>query len=57
MEAHAGPAGLPDRQESMAAFWVRFRRPAEPAAPERYTTGRRTKVPAEQYPRDGFTDP
>jgi hypothetical protein len=25
--------------------------------PEPYTTGRRAKVPTEQYPRDGFTDP
>ena len=57
MDARAGPAGLPDRHGSMAAFQVRIRRPAEPATPERYTTGRRAKVPTEQSPRDGFTDP
>jgi hypothetical protein len=56
-QTRAGPAIRPDRHGSVAALKVRIRQPAEPATPERYTTGRHTKVPAEQYPSDGFTDP
>ena len=45
MDVHAGPTELPELQEFLASFQVRFRRPEGRAALERYTTGLLTEVP------------
>jgi hypothetical protein len=39
MDVHASPAELPELQEFLGAFQVRFRRPEGRAALKRYTTG------------------
>jgi len=45
MDVHAGPTELPEVQEFLASFQVRFRRPEGHAALERDTTGLLTEVP------------
>jgi SRSO17 transposase len=45
MNVHASPAELPELQEFLASFEVRFRRPEGRAALERYTTGLLTELP------------
>jgi SRSO17 transposase len=45
MEAHASPATLPELEEFLASFRVRFRRPEGEAALERYLTGLLTELP------------
>jgi SRSO17 transposase len=45
MEVHASPAVLPELQEFLSAFQVRFRRPEGRAALERYITGLLTELP------------
>jgi SRSO17 transposase len=45
MDVHASPAELPELQEFLGAFQVRFRRPEGRAALERYTTGLLTELP------------
>src|SRR5262245_6578591 len=45
MDVPASPAALSERQELVASFQVRFRRPAGRAALERYMTGLLTEVP------------
>jgi DDE superfamily endonuclease len=45
MDGHASPAELPELQEFLACFQVRFRRPEGRAALERYTTGLLTELP------------
>jgi SRSO17 transposase len=45
MDVHASPAELPEVQEFLGAFQVRFRRPEGRDALERYTTGLLTELP------------
>lgn len=45
MDVHASPAELPELQEFLASFQVRFRRPEGRHALERYTIGLLTEVP------------
>jgi SRSO17 transposase len=45
MDVHTSPAALPELQEFLASFQVRFRRPEGRAALERYTTGLLTELP------------
>src|SRR5688572_32782164 len=45
MDGHASPAELPELQEFLACFQVRFRRPEGRAALERYTTRLLTELP------------
>jgi SRSO17 transposase len=45
MEVHTSPAALPELQEFLSAFHVRFRRPEGRQALERYTTGLLTELP------------
>jgi SRSO17 transposase len=45
MDVHASPAELPELQEFLASFQVRFRRPEGRLALERYTIGLLTEVP------------
>jgi SRSO17 transposase len=45
MDVHASPAQLPELQEFLGAFRVRFRRPEGREALERYTTGLLTELP------------
>jgi SRSO17 transposase len=45
MDVHASPAELPELQEFLASFEVRFRRPEGRAALERYMTGLLTELP------------
>jgi SRSO17 transposase len=45
MDVHASPAELPELQEFLGAFQVRFRRPEGREALERYTTGLLTELP------------
>jgi hypothetical protein len=45
VDAHAGPAELPELHEFSARVYVRFRRPEGQEALERYTTGLLTEVP------------
>jgi SRSO17 transposase len=45
MDVHASPAALPELQEFLASFQVRFRRPEGQEALERYTTGLLTELP------------
>jgi SRSO17 transposase len=45
MDVHASPAELPELQEFLASFQVRFRRPEGQEALERYTTGLLTELP------------
>jgi SRSO17 transposase len=45
MDVHASPAELPELQEFLAAFQVRFHRPEGRAALERYTVGLLTELP------------
>ncbi len=45
MEVHASPAELPEWQEFLSAFRVRFRRPEGREALERSTTGLLTELP------------
>jgi SRSO17 transposase len=45
MDVHASPAELPELQEFLANFQVRFRRPEGRDALERYTTGLLTELP------------
>jgi SRSO17 transposase len=45
MDVHASPAELPELQEFLASFEVRFRRPEGRAALERYTSGLLTELP------------
>jgi SRSO17 transposase len=45
MDVHASPAALPELQEFLAAFQVRFRRPEGWAALERYAVGLLTELP------------
>src|SRR5919199_3501604 len=45
MDVHASPAELPELQEFLARFQVRFRRPEGQEALERYTTGLLTELP------------
>jgi SRSO17 transposase len=45
MDVHASPAALPELQEFLASFQVRFRRPEGWEALERYTTGLLTELP------------
>jgi SRSO17 transposase len=45
MDVHASPDELPEVQEFLAAFQVRFRRPEGRQALERYTTGLLTELP------------
>src|SRR5918998_2934484 len=45
MDVQASPAELPELQEFLASFQVRFRRPEGRAALERYTTGLLTELP------------
>jgi SRSO17 transposase len=44
MDVHASPVELPELQEFLASFQVRFRRPEGPEALERYTTGLLTEL-------------
>src|SRR5262249_33539586 len=45
MDIHASPASLPELDEFLATFQVRFRRPEGEAALERYLTGLLTELP------------
>jgi SRSO17 transposase len=45
MDVQASPAELPELQEFLSAFRVRFRRPEGREALERYTTGLLTDLP------------
>src|SRR5437870_9533755 len=45
MDIHASPASLPELDEFLTTFQVRFRRPEGEAALERYLTGLRTELP------------
>jgi SRSO17 transposase len=45
MDVHASPAELPELQEFLAGFQVRFRRPEGREALERYATGLLTELP------------
>ena len=45
MDVHASPAVLPELEEFLASFQVRFRRPEGEHALERYLTGLRTELP------------
>src|SRR3989442_3524535 len=45
MDIHASPASLPELDEFLATFQVRFRRPEGEAALERYLTGLLTALP------------
>jgi SRSO17 transposase len=45
MDVHASPAELPELQEFLASFQVRFRRPEGRKSLERYTTGLLTEMP------------
>ena len=45
MDVHASPATLPELEEFLASFQVRFRRPEGEAALERYLTGLLTALP------------
>src|SRR5256886_29930 len=45
MDIHASPASLPELEEFLATFQVRFRRPEGEAALERYLTGLLTALP------------
>src|SRR2546421_12788270 len=45
MNVHASPAALPELEEFLATFQVRFRRPEGEAALERYLTGLLTELP------------
>jgi SRSO17 transposase len=45
MDVHTSPAELPELQEFLGAFHVRFRRPEGREALERYTTGLLTELP------------
>jgi SRSO17 transposase len=45
MDVHASPAALPELQEFLASFRVRFRRPEGRSALERYTIGLLTELP------------
>src|SRR5918992_4257612 len=45
MDVQASPAALPELQEFLGAFQVRFRRPEGRKALERYTTGLLTELP------------
>src|SRR5215475_744568 len=45
MDVHASPVELPELQEFLGAFQVRFRRPEGRQALERYTTGLLTELP------------
>jgi SRSO17 transposase len=45
MDVHTGPAALPELQEFLSTFHVRFRRPEGREALERYTTGLLTELP------------
>ena len=45
MNVHASPAALPELEEFLATFEVRFRRPEGEATLERSLTGLRTEVP------------
>src|SRR5918997_1281157 len=45
MDVHTSPAELPELQEFLASFEVRFRRPEGRTALERYTTGLLTELP------------
>src|SRR2546427_326124 len=45
MDIHASPASLPELDEFLATFQVRFRRPKGEAALERYLTGLLTALP------------
>jgi hypothetical protein len=45
MDVHASPAELPELQEFLASFQVRFRRPEGQEALARYTTGLLTELP------------
>jgi hypothetical protein len=45
MDVHASPVELPEVQEFLGAFQVRFRRPEGRKALERYTTGLLTELP------------
>jgi SRSO17 transposase len=45
MDVHASPAELPELQEFLGAFQVRFRRPEGREALERYMTGLLTELP------------
>ena len=45
MDVHASPDELPELQEFLGSFQVRFRRPEGAEALERYTTGLLTELP------------
>jgi hypothetical protein len=45
MDVHASPATLPELEEFLASFQVRFRRPEGKQALERYLTGLLTELP------------
>jgi len=45
MDVHTSPAALPELQEFLSVFQVRFRRPEGRQALERYTTGLLTELP------------
>jgi SRSO17 transposase len=45
MDVHASPAALPELEEFLASFQVRFRRPEGEQALERYLTGLLTELP------------
>lgn len=45
MDVHASPAALPELEEFLATFQVRFRRPEGEEALERYLTGLLTELP------------
>jgi hypothetical protein len=45
MDIHASPTTLPELEEFVSTFKVRFRRPEGEAALERYLTGLRTELP------------
>jgi SRSO17 transposase len=45
MDIHASPTTLPELEEFLSAFKVRFRRPEGEAALERYLTGLLTALP------------
>src|SRR6266487_5659252 len=45
MDIHASPVPLPELEEFLSTFQVRFRRPEGEAALERYLTGLLTELP------------
>ena len=49
MDIHASPASLPELDEFLATFQVRFRRPECQAALERYLTGLLTELPNKNW--------